>query len=460
MDEQLRVYPRGSLAAHVLGFVGHNPKADSELYEPATTGVEGLEYAWNPALRGVPGWEVGQWVNRAGETLFEVHEKLAARAGSDIVSTLDLSLQRIVEQELESGFRDCAPTGIYCVMVRPSTGEILAMANFPAFDPNDIGSSKAGWRRNRAITDSFEPGSTFKALTIGAALDSGVVSLAEQIDCENGFFDHGGLPLRDLYRYDHLTVEYVLAKSSNIGAAKIGLRMGVPALYEGVRRFGIGELTGIPLPAEARGKLRPPQQWRENTSITRVPMGHEIAATPLQMTMAIAAIANEGRLMRPLLVRQVQAPDGGVIANFEPHVRQQALSARAAQQMVQALCTVVEDGTGKAAALEGFRVAGKTGTADKFTNGRWDEKQFASFIGFFPAEDPELCIGVFVDEPGGNVHFGGSTAAPIFKRIAERSAAYLGLSPRPGSDEIRDWRRLAQQGGPGHLTGQEARSRM
>jgi cell division protein FtsI (penicillin-binding protein 3) len=368
----------------------------------------------------------------------------------------------IAERVLAEGFRQHRPAGISCVVVVPQTGEILAMANLPNFDPNRYGESTPQGRRNRAITDAYEPGSTFKALSIASALEAGVITLAHRVDCEQGAYRYRHRVLHDLHPYGTLDIISVIAKSSNIGAAKIGQALGEADLYAGLKRFGIGDPTGIPLPAESPGLLRPLERWVKHDSILSIPMGHEVMATPLQMTMAMAAIANQGRLMRPLLVRQVVKESGEVVAQCGPQVRRQAISAAVAQQMTQALTAVVdgEGGTGPQARLEAYSVAGKTGTAEKWKNGRPSDGHFASFIGFFPAEAPRLCIGVFVDEPRGGTHFGGTTAAPLFREIATQAAAYLGIPSSPSKVEPIRAAELAQGTGRSRLTPGTGRARM
>jgi cell division protein FtsI/penicillin-binding protein 2 len=456
-DRQIRVYPGGSLACQVVGFVGHNPNAEGKVIESSTTGVEGLESALNELLRGTPGWQTERWVSRGGCQFYEIIESFRGRPGLDVTLTLDTRIQAIVEQELARAFALHRPKGMACVVVVPATGEVLAMANLPNFDPNNYGKSTPEGRRNRAVTDAFEPGSTFKTLSIAAALEASVVSLEDRVDCGMGAFRVGRRTLHDLHPYGVLTVQQVLAKSSNIGAARVGMVLGEARLYHALQLFGIGAKTGIPLPAEAGGTLHPLEDWVPQSSILSVPMGHEVAATPLQMTMAMAAIANGGRLMWPLLVQQVTRNTGEVVTRYGPNERGRAVSDRVARQMTQALQSVVEGpgGTGGQARLEQFTVAGKTGTADKRKAGVWGERHFASFIGFFPAEDPRLCIGVFVDEPQGDTHFGGTTAAPVFRTIATQAAAVLGIPP-----SISRLSELAQGDARSHLTDSVARSRM
>ncbi|MGA1238570.1 MAG: peptidoglycan D,D-transpeptidase FtsI family protein [Limisphaerales bacterium] len=438
VDGQVRVYEPGGLAGHVLGFVGHNPEAERNPLTAPTIGAEGLERTLNKYLEGIPGWRMTRMISRGGIWMTEVVDTFRARPGMDVMLTLDSRVQRVVEEALRRGFEAHRPKGISCVVMIPQTGEILAMASMPGFDPNDLGASTPEGRRNRVVTDTFEPGSTFKVLTIGTAMDAGVVSLDHRVNCgEQGAWTYSlgrvRRTLHDLHVYDELTVREVLAKSSNIGAAKVAVRLGEEELYRGLRRFGIGERTGIPLPAEASGRLRPLSEWKDVYSITSIPMGHEVEVTALQMTAAVGAVANDGVLMRPYLVKQIQLVDGQVLWRCEPRERGRAISARAARELTRGLMSVVEEpgGTGGMARLEHYTVAGKTGTADKWAGRRLSGEVMASFIGFFPAEAPRLCIGVFVDEPNGGKRFGGSTAGPIFREIASEAGALLGVPPSP-----------------------------
>jgi cell division protein FtsI/penicillin-binding protein 2 len=315
-------------------------------------------------------------------------------------------------------------------MLRPRTGEILALANFPNFDPNHPGASPPDALRNRVISDIHEPGSTFKIVVVSGALDQHVVTLADAFDCENGHFTYAGKVLHDHEPYGVLTVEQIITKSSNIGAAKIGIRLGQEELYRYIRNFGFGSRTGIPLPFEVWGDLPPLKSWSK-LSIARIPMGQGVAVTPLQMVMAMCAIANQGQLMRPMLVDRLVDADGKVVVKYQPQPVRQIASPVAMVQMVTALKTVVsKEGTAPKARLDHYSVAGKTGTAEKVENGQYvGDKYFSSFLGFFPADNPELCVAVFIDEPPKSDHFGGAAAGPVFKAIAERAANYLNLKP-------------------------------
>jgi cell division protein FtsI/penicillin-binding protein 2 len=364
-----------------------------------------------------------------GELVVFREQDVEARPGLNVVLTIDSGLQDIVESELAKAWTINTPVSITAIVVRPRTGEILALANLPNFDPNKPGGQMENLR-NRAITDVAEPGSTFKIVVVSGALNEGIVDLTDPFDCENGVFHFMGYALHDTHHYGILNVGQIIAKSSNIGAAKVGIKMGAPRLYEYVHSFGFGEPTGIPLPGEQKGFAYPLERWTK-LSISRIPMGYEVAVTPLQTVMAMSAIANGGRLMRPMLVNRLEDQEKNVVLKFEPQLIRQVIAPPTARKMVEALKLVVTEGTGAKARLEHYTVAGKTGTARKAGNGGYlVGKYFSSFIGFFPADDPELCISVVMDEPVVKKgYYGGETAAPVFKAIAERAAVYLGIRP-------------------------------
>jgi cell division protein FtsI/penicillin-binding protein 2 len=337
-------------------------------------------------------------------------------------------LQNIVESELAIGVQKHNPISASCIMVRPRTGEILAMATLPNFDPNDPGRYPMDALRNRVISDTAEPGSTFKIVVVTAGLNEHVVSLNDVFDCEHGHFAFAGRVLHDHEPFGMLSVENIITKSSNIGAAKIGIRLGQDKLYEYIKKFGFGRRTSIPLPAEREGIVYPTKVWSK-VSIAQIPMGQGVTVTPLQTVMAMSAIANQGLLMRPMLVKRLEDPDGKLVARYEPQPVRQLASLDTISKMVTALKTVVtHDGTAVQGGLEHYTVAGKTGTAEKVEHGQYVHKYFSSFIGFFPADNPELCISVVMDEPRDS-HYGGLVAAPVFHAIAERAANYLNLKP-------------------------------
>jgi cell division protein FtsI/penicillin-binding protein 2 len=439
VDDQQRFYPNKHLAAHIIGFAqeietNFNGFALSEL-----RGRDGIEAWWDGKLRGVRGWRITEKDRRRHEILAGREQEVEATPGLNVVLTIDLVIQNIVETELAEAVKKHSPASASAIVVRPRTGEILAMATLPNYDPNTPGRFPADALRNRIISDIVEPGSTFKIVVVSAALNEGLVSLTDTFDCENGHFLFQGKVLRDHEQYGVLSVESIITKSSNIGSAKIGLRLGEDRLYEYIRGFGFGTKSEVTLGGEVRGIVHPVRLW-DKLMISRIPMGQAISATPLQMIMAMCAIANDGKLMHPMLVSRLQEPNGHVFAQYEPQMVRQVIRPAAAKQMVTALKTVVtKDGTAAKASLEQYTVAGKTGTAQKAGNGRYlPGKYVSSFIGFFPADAPELCISVVLDEPKGG-YYGGQTAAPLFKNIAEQAANYLKIRPdreEPDSESL------------------------
>jgi cell division protein FtsI/penicillin-binding protein 2 len=429
-DDQLRVYQNGSLAAHVLGFVGtrQNTNNISELF-----GYDGIEKSFDEKLEGASGWRVTGVDSRKNELTAYRDEDVQARDGLNVVLTIDTAVQNILETELADAMREHAPAGITGIITRPSTGEILAMASFPNFDPNNLQTITTNNEQNRVISDVMEPGSTFKTIVISGALNDRVVALNDTVFCENGAFHYGGIILHDSenHHFGSLTVEQVLEKSSNIGASKIGMKLQAPRLYDYMENFGLGAATGIPLPGEVSAKrfVRPANEWGKY-SIAQIPMGQGVAVTRLQMAMAVGAIANGGVLMRPMLVKQLQDGDGNVVQKYEPQAVRRVVSEDTAKEMVEALKTVVSDeGTAPQARLADYVVAGKTGTAQKVVDGKYANDRFVvSFIGFFPADNPQICISIVMDSPkeGGRA-FGGSLCGPVFHNVAERCASYLNI---------------------------------
>jgi len=422
VDDQLRQYPSGPLAAHVLGFVSSRECAVGDDHVFEMSGVAGIERTFDRLLNGAPGW-------------VQKSDEVAPRSGLNVVLTLDAGLQHIVEQELERARREFRAASVCAIVMVPKTGEILALANAPTFDPNRPGDEPSNhW--NHVVGSLHEPGSTFKVVPFATALDDRILRLEDTVHCENGTWQYADLVLHDHKGYGVLTYEAVLVKSSNIGTAKAAVRLGKARLYHSITNFGFGVVTGIPLPGEAAGVVYPPHKWSK-VSITRVPIGHEVSATPLQMCLAMSAIANGGWLLRPVLVDRLEDFEGRVVTRFPRQVNRRVIGERAAAEMQRALVKVAsEDGTAAAASLEYYTVAGKTGTAEKFANGTYKSgKYYSSFVGYFPAEDPALCILVAVDEPDRRVgHYGGRVAAPVFRAIAERAANYLRIPSEGGSE--------------------------
>jgi cell division protein FtsI/penicillin-binding protein 2 len=434
LDDQLRIYPNESLAAHVLGYVGYEEREANGIRHQETLGREGIELSLDAKLRGVRGWRLSEHDRHQREVVALREQDVEPRDGLNAVLTIDSVVQNILETALADGMKSNSPISISGIVIRPRTGEVLAMATLPTFDPNNPGAASADARRNRVIADIAEPGSTFKIVVVSGALNDGIVRLSDVFDVEHGHFYYAGRNLHDHDSHDKLSVEEIITHSSNIGAAKIGIKMGEKSLYEYIREFGFGEKTGIPLQGEISGIVHPTKRWSK-VSIAQIPMGQGVAVTRLQMAMAMCAIANKGTLMRPMLVDRLEDERHNVIAKYTPQKVRQVITEAAARQMVTALKTVcTSEGTAPIAAMEHYTVAGKTGTAQKAENGGYAPgKYFSSFIGFFPADNPELCISITLDEPKGG-HYGGSTAAPVFKQVAERAANYLNIRPEKGDD--------------------------
>lgn len=403
MHESKRAYPNGELASTILGAVG----LDAE-------GLAGIELVYDDILisRSSP----GRYARDArGHLYLSPTDVESERRLAEIQLTVDQTLQYIAETGLESGVKSSFARGGVVVVVDPSTGAVLAMASTPKFD------------RNRAVTDSFEPGSTFKAMVIAAALDDLRVTPEQIFDCEGGEMRIGSDVIHDTHPHGTLSVADIVKVSSNIGAAKIARTFSRQELQAIMARFGFGRPLGIELPGEASGILPRTSSWSELTQAT-VGFGQGISATPLQMTMAFAAIANGGELLRPGLVKRVIDANGEEIKSFERQVLSRPIKPETARLMTHLLEVVVkEEGTGTLAASPEYRIAGKTGTAQKVDPNLGvyaDGKYYSSFIGFAPSDDPQIIVYVGIDEPAG-AYYGGQVAAPVFRKIVEASLHYM-----------------------------------
>jgi len=421
--EPRRFYPNEERLGHVLGFLDHEG-----------TGIQGVEMMMNPYLRGEDGFIFTERDRRGREIVAYRGMERPAKDGMTVGLTIDMGLQEIVERELDGAYRQLNPNMITAVFVRPRTGEILAMATRPAFNPNDPAKAPVETTKNRAVIEMFEPGSTFKIVVIAAALEQKAVKPDSIFHCENGSFAYAGRVLRDVKSYGAMTVHDIMVKSSNIGCAKIAMHLGADTFYEYIRRFGFGERTGVGLPGEITGLVRPRHSWT-GLSITRVPMGHEIAVTPLQIAMSMAVIANGGNMMLPQIVHSVRDKAGREVVSFAPQVVRRVVSEETAAQVAASLVDVVgERGTARAASIPGYPVAGKTGTAQRVDpkGGYTPGKYVVSFAGYFPANDPEVAGIVLVDDARtpGTRNYGGTVAAPIFSRIGEAMARHLELVPQ------------------------------
>lgn len=417
-DTNMRYYPHGSMLCHVLGFTS---RFGESFY--------GIEQRYHGRLKGRSGLQVS--LKDAHNIEFYDHRKIPKlpEEGCTIELTIDLQVQYLVEEVLKEVIVASQAQGAWAVVQEVKTGRILAMASHPYFDPNTYQRGSTEEYLNRVIGYTYEPGSTMKAMIFAAALNEKVIDKNALVDCENGCWYYRNRPLRDYHAYGLLSMEDVLKKSSNIGTAKIALLLGEERLENYLRSFGIGSRTGIDLPREEPGIFWPRRKW-DGLSISRIPMGHGVAVTALQMVNAYSAIANDGFLMRPQIIDRILNARGGVIMEFEPEVLARPIRGDTAQLLRRLLKRVTEDGgTARRARVPGYDIAGKTGTAEKVVNGRYARnKNIASFAGFIPAEHPELSVIVVVDEPK-KARTGGVVAAPAFRDICEPVVRYLNIPP-------------------------------
>ena len=417
--ENKRFYPNADLASHVLGFVDVDEK-----------GLGGIEYALDSQIRGKS--EKIVMMADAHQKSFDGAEARRDR-GANVVLTLDEKIQYIAERELAAAINKTHALAGSVVVMNPNNGELLAVANWPTFDPNAASAgTPAESRMNRAVSALYEPGSTFKLITLAAAFDQGITNPDEVFDCENGATYVAGHKIHDHKRFGMLTVADILALSSDVGAIKIAERLGAPKFYDYIHAFGFGTPTGVDLPGESRGLLRPLANWSP-ISIGAISMGQEVGVTPLQLISAVSAIANGGMLYKPHIVAEVRRgetvlPREGLLAASEPRRVIQPETAATLRRLMEG---VVLNGTGKLARLDGWTSAGKTGSAQKIdpNTGRYSPTQLiASFTGFAPINNPAVTILVSLDSPIG-LHEGGMVAAPVFKRVAEQVLPYLDVSP-------------------------------
>lgn len=416
MIEPKRYYPKGQLASHILGFTDIDNK-----------GLEGIELKYDDYMKGERK-KVSISRDARGVDLYQGIED--GISGNSLLLTIDEGLQYIVEREIEKAMLRWKAEAVVAVMMNPKTGEILAMANRPGYDPNLPAEAHPDERRNRAITDLYEPGSTFKAITAAAALEEGMVSPEERFDCSKGFINvPGSKPIRDALRHGVLTFKECIQKSSNVCLVQVGRRLGEDKFYKYMKRFGFGEKTEIDLPGEVRGLLRDTKNWSERSRAS-LSIGQEIGVTPLQLLRAYAAIANGGKLMRPYIVSEIIAPGGEVLERFYPKIERRVISEETANIMREILKTVTEEGgTAQKASIKGNLVAGKTGTAQMIDpkTGRYSLTDYvSSFVGFVPAQDPEIALIVVVYKPRGAT-YGGTVAAPVFNGIVEHTLTYLNI---------------------------------
>jgi cell division protein FtsI/penicillin-binding protein 2 len=419
-DSYRRFYPKGALMSNLLGFTN----ADG-------VGVTGVEQLLDRELQPVSARTYYER-DRSGNMLEEASTGTSeVRDGNTVYLTLDEPIQQIVESELVKMVDKFAPRAAYALMANPKTGAVMALAQYPSFNPNARGNIKPDQWQNRILLQGFEPGSVMKPMAVAGALDYGVVNLDTQFDCEKGRWLFQRKILRDSgHSYEILSVREIIQKSSNIGTAKIALRMGEGRLYQTLRRFGFGQKTGIGFANEATGIFRPLPKW-DGLSISRFPIGQGILVTPLQLVQGYCALANGGVMMQLRVVDRIENPKNKVSEVFPPKIKARVVRPPAAREIIQAMKLVTrKGGTATQAAVKGYDVAGKTGTGQKVVDGVYSHSQFvASFIGFVPAENPAFVLLVVADVPSKISHYGGTVAGPTFSRISEKTLRYLQVAP-------------------------------
>lgn len=413
--EPKRYYPNGSLAAHVLGYVGLDGQ-----------GLGGVEQFYNAKIAG----EAGQLFleKDASGKPYESYE-IAAKPGQTVVLTIDQAIQYQAEQALEAAVQRSRAKSGTVIVLDPRSGEILALANAPTFDPNRVADTKPETRSNWALQNIYEPGSTFKIVAFSAAIENKLARVEDRIDCQMGAITVAGRVVHDHHAFGSLTIAEALAKSSNVAAIKLGIRVGDETMYDYIKRFGFGSRTGIELPGETAGILRKVERWQPS-SIGSIAIGQEIGVTPVQMVAAFGALANDGVRIAPHLIREVRDAGGTVVYRAQPEERR-VISAETAIALRGMLEGVTLNGTAKKAQLDGYSAAGKTGTAQKIDprTRRYSATKFVgSFVGFAPVSNPQVVIIVVIDEPGGAYH-GGEVAAPVFREVAEQILPGLDIVP-------------------------------
>ena len=426
VTEYNRFYPHTTQAAQTLGFSGIDG-----------AGLEGIEFFYNQQLKGSD-INFTVFKDALGNGFRAESGRRVNTGGNNLILTIDSTIQYLAESALKETVDQYSALSGLAIVMHPSTGALLAIAHYPLFNPNSYADfDKSVWR-NRALTDTFEPGSTMKIFNAAAALEYGKITPNEIFFCENGTYKIGRNVVHDIHKYGWLSLQQIIKFSSNIGAVKIAEKMGAKNLHRTFRDFGFGQKTGIDFPGETPGSLSHYSTWSK-IDTGAISFGHGISVSALQLVTAVSAIANGGNLMKPYLVREILDQNGNLIHAFKPRKVRRAVSARTAAIVKNILKTVMtEGGTGVNAALDGYTVCGKTGTARKLDeNGKYSRnKHTASFIGFAPADSPEVAIIVIIDEPQGQ-YYGGVVAAPVFRQIAQQTLNYLNVPPEAGSTKFR-----------------------
>ena len=420
--EHHRFYPNQQLASHILGFTDVDEK-----------GLEGAEQSFDSVLSGEPGYKLISRDALQRQIITPDAEERMPKHGEDVLLTIDANIQRFAEEELEIAYKKWSPISATAVVMDPMTGEVLALCNFPTYDPNHFTKYPSGSRRNLAVTDCYEPGSLMKPIVVSGIFEQGLIKPDDVLFCNNGVCELEGRVLHDTHGgHGNLTVSEIVAYSSNIGMAKLGLLMGNEKMYRYLEQFNFGERTGIELPGESGGIFHPLKQWSKKYSLISISIGHEIAVTPLQFTTAFCAIPNGGLLLKPTIIKSPIHNDNKI--NEELHSLQpvkRVINSNIARNIMNSiLMKVVTEGTGKNANLLEYDVAGKTGTSQKTSGGRFSHEKFVgSFIAYAPAEHPRVCVLVMINEPQNGAYYGGTVAAPVVREIIRRSLLYLGVEP-------------------------------
>jgi cell division protein FtsI (penicillin-binding protein 3) len=420
VPEPSRVYPQRSVAAQVIGFAGIDG-----------CGLEGIEYLFNSRLKG----DLGKYKifkDALGRRFDNAAGKNRGIRGQNLYLTIDRTIQYNVEKILMQTVNQYKARSAMGIVMVPRTGAVLAMANVPLFNPNNYSRSNRWQWRNRAVADRFEPGSTMKIFSVAAAIESGAFMANSPLYCENGEYKIGRNIVHDTQPHKWLTITDIVRLSSNIGAVKVGEKIGAEQLYTTLKEFGFGTRTGIDCPGETTGRLSSYKRWSK-IDAGAISFGQGVSVSALQLAAATSAIANGGILMRPYLVARITDARDREIETFGPRPIRRVISSETAAIVARMMQKVVESGTGMEAGLDEYQVSGKTGTAQKTDeNGSYDNQKFiASFTGFVPARKPELVILVVVDEPQEN-HYGGTVAGPAFRKIAETTLDYLNIAPTKG----------------------------
>lgn len=422
-----RLYPNKNLASHLLGFVNKEGIA-----------AMGTESHADYYLKGQDGWRESEKDGERREMPQHRSFEVKARDGLNVELSIDRMIQDMVESELKTIVEEYEPISASIIVSDPKTGYVLALGNVPDFDLNKFNKADHSQQRNRALADVYEPGSTFKIVAVTGAMNEGLVAPDDLIDCSIETVQRGSRRMRlpsDHHELGEISVSKVVQKSSNRGAAQLGIMLGSQRLYDYCRAFGYGRKTDFGIGGESRGVLHHPKRW-DGLTITRLPMGHAVSATAMQVHSSMGAVANDGILMKPQFIHRIFDNEGKTVVTFNPKPVRRVIGSRVTDSVTEMLVSVVSaEGTATQARIEGFDIAGKTGTTKKLIEGQYSNRHHvASFVGFFPAEDPQVVITVVVDEPkmkAGRTGYGGVVAAPAFQRVGKGIIAYLGLKPKP-----------------------------